>query len=264
MVNDHLSKYLHVFSYHFCAGWPGSFIECTKLIPYLTRPELYGGNARNSFHVVCPSIPGTVKSHFIKNHLSTVITGYGFSRSLRNSSFDQYRCAEIFYMLMARLGYNQYFLQGGDWGSVITTFMSTLPQSSDRILGLHLNMVPSVPPIKKGLYANIKLLMSALFPWGFYTADERKGLLGLPKKTLYETGYFHEQATRPQTLSYGLTDSPIGLLAWISEKYYQWGDCNGDLFSQFSKDELLTNFMIYWTTNTAGMQVLIRKSSMPL
>mmetsp|Transcript_3916 Transcript_3916/g.6612 ORF Transcript_3916/g.6612 Transcript_3916/m.6612 type:complete len:358 (+) Transcript_3916:79-1152(+) len=220
----------------FVHGWPGSFLECTKVIPLLTEPQLFGGDASNAFHVVCPSIPG-----------------YGFSPAPTSSSFDQQKCAEVLNTLMIDvLNYDEFYLQGGDWGSVVTSLMAALPNSSQHIKGLHLNMVPAMPPINKGIWSLFKLVGSLLFPWWYYSAEERASLLALPHRMLMETGYFHEQSTRPMTLSYGLSDSPVGLLAWIVEKYYAWSDCGDDLYTRFSKDELLTNFMIYWTTNSAG------------
>ena len=157
--------------------------------------------------------------------------------------------------------YKEYFIQGGDWGSTITTLMATLPNSADHVLGLHLNMVPAFPPLNKGLWNLVKLGTSVVLPWFFYSPMEREGLLKMPLDIMMELGYFHEQCSRPQTLAHSLSDSPVGLLAWIIEKFYQWGDCNEDLYSRFTRDELLTNFMIYWTTNSAGTYVAILISS---
>lgn len=182
-----------------------------------------------------------------------VYTGYGYSPAPPGPGFDQYRCAEVFAELMTEvLHYDSYFLQGGDWGSVVTSFMAALPGATQHIKGLHLNMVPALPPVNKGIWGLCQLVMSALFPWGFYSSLERQGLVDLPLKMFIETGYFHEQSTRPQTLAYGLSDSPVGLLAWMVEKFRVWSDCRGDVFSAFSREDILTNFMVYWTTNSAG------------
>lgn len=181
------------------------------------------------------------------------LIGYGYSSAPKHTAFDQYACAELFTTLMVEeLQYSQYFLQGGDWGSVVTSFMSTFPNSTKNVLGLHLNMAPALPPLNKGIWSVIKLATSVALPWLFYTPLEREGLLQMPYTMLMETGYFHEQSTRSQTLAVGLSDSPVGLLGWIVEKFFLWGDCQGDLYSSFTKEELLTNFMIYWTTNSAG------------
>jgi pimeloyl-ACP methyl ester carboxylesterase len=227
-------------------GWPGSFWECSKILPMLTEPQNYGGRAEDAFHVVCPSIPG-----------------FGFSRTPAARGFDQQACAELFSDIMRELGYSRYYLQGGDWGSVVASLMAALPpgEASHRrghghgtVLGLHLNMVPTPPPVGRGFIPLVKFAASMLMPWLYYTADERRDILNTPLNALRETGYFHQQSTRPVTTAYGLSDSPVGLVAWIAEKFYQWSDCRGDLFSRFTKDELLTNIMIYWTTNTAGAQ----------
>lgn len=216
-------------------GWPGSFWECHKIMPMLTEPQEFGGSREQAFHVVCPSIPG-----------------FGYSSKPTTKGFDQMSCAKLFAQLMTILGYDRYFLQGGDWGSMVATLQASLPESTKRVIGLHINMVPAPPPVKKGILAVGGLLMSVVVPWLFYSSTERQALMQVPLAALSHTGYFHQQSTQPQTLAYGLSDSPVGLLAWITEKFYMWGDCHGDLFSQFTADELLTNFMIYWTTRTAG------------
>jgi epoxide hydrolase len=217
-------------------GWPGSFWECHKILPMLTEPQNYGGKIENSYHVICPSIPG-----------------YGYSSSPSMKGFDQYECALIFSQLMDRLGYSRYYLQGGDWGSVVASLQASLPENSQKILGLHLNMVPVSFPYAIGIYPLLSSLLSLLMPSFYFTPSERQLINDLPLKALQETGYFHEQSTRPLTLSYGLSDSPVGLLAWIAEKFYVWSDCSVKPFqSVHPPDDFLTNFMIYWTTNTAG------------
>lgn len=218
-------------------GWPGSFWECSKILPLLTEPQLHGGRAEDAFHVICPSIPG-----------------YGYSSKPTREGFDQIECAKVFSSLMQELGYEEYYLQGGDWGSVITSLMASMSatQGHGTVLGLHLNMVPVAPPLFRGVGALLHLALSALLPSLYYTDLEWRDAKAAPMKALVQTGYFHEQATKPATLAYGLSDSPLGLLAWIAEKFYEWSDCGGDVFSRFSADELLTNYMIYWSTNAAG------------
>mmetsp|Transcript_10606 Transcript_10606/g.16070 ORF Transcript_10606/g.16070 Transcript_10606/m.16070 type:complete len:447 (+) Transcript_10606:56-1396(+) len=219
-------------------GWPGSFWECHKILPMLTEPENYGGSPSDAFHVVCPSIPG-----------------YGYSSRPTTDGFDQQAAAELFAQLMEVLGYKQYFLQGGDWGSVVASLQASLPESQNCVMGLHLNMLPVPPPLNKGIVTLLRLAFSAIVPWWFYTPSERVGIVNTPLHILDHSGYFHEQTTRPQTLAYGLTDSPVGLLAWIAEKFHAWSDCDGDLFSVFSMDDLLTNFMIYWSTDTSASSI---------
>ena len=154
--------------------------------------------------------------------------------------------------MISKLNYEEFYLQGGDWGSVVTSLMASLPNSQNHVLGLHLNMIPAMPPINKGFWKLANFFVSLVLPWFYYSPLERDGMLNLPWKMFMETGYFHEQSTRPMTLAYGLSDSPVGLMSWIIEKFYAWSDCNGDLFSRFTRDELLTNFMIYWMTNSGG------------
>jgi pimeloyl-ACP methyl ester carboxylesterase len=205
---------------------------------------------------VCPSIPG-----------------YGFSSKPKTKGFDQKAAADLFEALMLRLGYNLYMLQGGDWGSVVTSLMADSPNAPARVIGLHLNMVPIAAPFRKGVGGLLSTLASFVLPWWFYSAEERAGLLRMPLYTIKETGYFHEQSTRPQTLSYGLADSPVALLSWVVEKFYAWGDVDTDarrggedgadggdtaaeiLYGRFSRDELLTNIMLYWLPNKGGSSV---------
>jgi epoxide hydrolase len=242
-IDDYTVHFIHQKSSNpfakpliFLHGWPGSFWECHKILPMLTEPQNYGGKPENAFHVICPSIPG-----------------YGYSSSPKRKGFDQYNCAQIFSELMNQLNYSQYYIQGGDWGSVVGSLQASLPENSNKILGLHLNMVPVSFPFAKGIIPLISSFASLLLPWFFFTPTERQLLSELPLKGLQETGYFHEQSTRPLTLSYGLSDSPVALLAWIAEKFYVWSDCTTKNFQTVHPPEsLLTNFMIYWTTNTAG------------
>lgn len=218
-------------------GWPGSFWECSKILPLLTEPQLHGGRAEDAFHVVCPSIPG-----------------FGYSSKPTRPGFDQMECAKVFATLMHELNYVEYYLQGGDWGSVVASLQAVLPPGPARgkVLGLHLNMVPAPPPVMKGPVAVANLMLSVVLPSWYYSPQEWKDIKETPLRSLLQTGYFHQQSTKPSTTAYGLSDSPVGLMAWIVEKFYEWSDCHGDVFSRFTEDELLTNVMIYWMTNSAG------------
>ena len=198
-------------------GWPGSILEFTKIIGPLTDPARYGGDPGDAFTVVAPSLPG-----------------YGFSHTA-----DQRRpCIEDIADLFARLmtdvlGFQRFAAQGGDWGSFITARLGFA--HSEKTVGIHLNMVPLAPHPKDR--ANL--------------TDAEKAFLEESKPFLMEeTGYQWIQGTKPQTLAYGLNDSPAGLAAWIAEKFHTWSDCHGDLETRISKDELLTNIMIYWVTGT--------------
>jgi pimeloyl-ACP methyl ester carboxylesterase len=200
-------------------GWPGSIAEFTKIIGPLTDPVSHGAQAEDAFHVVCPSIPG-----------------YGFSEAPRERGWDVRRVAGAVQTLMAELGYTRYGAQGGDWGSAVTAWLGAIDE--DHVAGIHLNMVAVEPP------PGTNNAMSGLSP------DEARALLEREKFGRGEVGYRQIQSTKPQTLGYGLNDSPAGLAAWIVEKFRTWSDCGGDVESVYTKDELLTNIMIYWVTAT--------------
>jgi microsomal epoxide hydrolase len=199
-------------------GWPGSFVEFTKIVGPLTDPVAYGGRPDDGFDVVIPSIPG-----------------YAFSERPRESGYDPARMAAIEAKLMARLGYQRYGAQGGDWGAIINTELAR--NDAPHVVGLHLNMCRSAPP-----------------PGGDPTAGlsdaERARLKVRDAYQAEETGYLQIQGTKPQTLGIALNDSPVGLAAWIVEKFQRWCDCDGNPEKVFTKDELLTNIMIYWVTGT--------------
>ena len=195
-------------------GWPGTIVEFLQVIEPLTQPEKHGGSAADAFHVVCPSLPG-----------------YGLSEVTKSRGWDARRIAEAFVVLMARLGYSRYGGQGGDWGSIVTTEIALL--DPEHVAGIHLNMPLAFPD------ASIEL------------SDEEKATLAeMQQWDNDETGYQKIQGTKPQTLGFGLMDSPAGLAAWILEKFRTWSDCGGDVTSVFSKDQLLTNIMLYWVTGT--------------
>lgn len=200
-------------------GWPGSFLEMYKILPLLTDASSHGGKAEDAFNVVVPSIPG-----------------YGFSDPPKTRGFSTFSTADLFVKLMQELGYQKFGAQGGDWGASISTRMAFV--QPDKVTGLHLNYIP-------GSYHP-------------YTGPETRALSATEQQFLKdaerwleeEGGYDHVQATYPQTAAYGLNDSPAGLLAWILEKLRSWSDCNGNVESRFTKDEILTHITLYWVTQT--------------
>ncbi len=199
-------------------GWPGSICEFVRIIPMLADPAAHGGDARDSFTVIAPSLPG-----------------YGFSGHPRARAMNIQAMAEIFHKLMTEvLGWRRYAVQGGDWGSAITSRLGEMHAPS--LFGIHLNMIAVGPAEGR----NAPEL----------TPEEKAFLSDLEKFRTAETGYQWIQGTKPQTLAYGLNDSPAGLAAWIVEKFRTWSDCKGDVESRFTKDQLLTNIMIYWVTET--------------
>jgi microsomal epoxide hydrolase len=201
-------------------GWPGSVYEFHKILGPLSDPEAHGGSAADAFHVVCPSLPG-----------------YGFSDPPRTPGFDVRSAAELEAKLMARLGYTRYGAQGGDWGAFVTRWLGLL--DAEHCCGIHLNMLVALPPLGEDASAEL-------------SASEREALAQAQHFQNEETGYQAIQGTKPQTLAYGLNDSPAGLAAWIVEKFRTWSDCDGDVERRFTKDELLTNVMIYWVTQSIG------------
>lgn len=199
-------------------GWPGSIAEFLKVVGPLTNPTAHGGQAEDAFHLVLPSI-----------------AGYGFSGPTNELGWNTARVAASTKVLMARLGYERYAAQGGDWGAIITSQLGA--QDPDHVVGIHINMVAVGP-------ANSDNPMEGVLP------EEVPGLERMGAFRLHGVGYQAIQGTCPQSLAYGLTDSPAGLCGWILEKFRQWSDCNGDPFSVFTMDELCTNLMIYWATST--------------
>jgi len=197
-------------------GWPGSVVEFVKVIGPLVDPCAHGAAATDAFHVVAPSIPG-----------------FGFSGPTREAGWDVKRIAAAFAQLMDRLGYQHYGAQGGDWGSAITRQLGLL--QPDHVIGLHLNTLGTSP---SGDPEEMKLL-----------TDKEKGYLEAAQRFRQQgSGYFMIQSSRPQTLSYGLTDSPVGQLAWIAEKFAEWSDSQ----SAIDRDQMLTNVSVYWFTSTAN------------
>ena len=196
-------------------GWPGSVWEFHKVIPMLTDPARFGGDPADAFTVVAPSLPG-----------------YGFSFAPGQPRFGITEIADAFAALMQDvLGYRRFGAQGGDWGGFITSRLGVA--YPERLAGIHVNLLSlrrDLPRPKEP------------------TPEERAYLEDLGAWLRDETGYQWIQGTKPQTLAYGLTDSPAGLAAWIVEKFRAWSDCGGDVERRFTKDELLTNITLYWVT----------------
>ena len=201
-------------------GWPGSFIEFTKIIPNLINPTAHGGTADDAFHVVAISLPG-----------------FGFSGKPTERGYGPERIAGIIAKLMARLGYTRYGLQGGDWGASVSRFAAI--NDASHVIGLHSNFCLAGPP------------PGAKDPNEGVSAAELERTRA--RQAFFETerGYFLEQSTKPQTIGYGLDDSPAGLAAWIVEKFRSWTDSDGDVEKVFPREDLLAHITLYWVTQTA-------------
>ncbi|HEY3256205.1 MAG TPA: epoxide hydrolase, partial [Polyangiaceae bacterium] len=199
-------------------GWPGSVFEFHKIIPMLTDPARFGGNAADAFTVVAPSLPG-----------------YTFSFRPKQARFGVEQIADVFAELMTVLGYSRFAAQGGDWGAFVTSRLGLM--HADRLYGIHLNML--------AVRRDPTMLVNP-------TLEEKTFLDQLQHWIKEGMGYQWIQGTKPQTLAFGLTDSPAGLAAWIIEKFRAWSDCGGNLENAFTKDELLTNISLYWFTGAIG------------
>jgi len=198
-------------------GWPGSIVEFHKVIKPLIDPVSFGGKAEDAFHLVCPTLPG-----------------YGFSGKPSQTGTSVERIAELWDILMNKIGYSKYFAQGGDWGSAVTIAIGK--QNKGSCQGIHVNM-PFAPPTKEALENPSERDKIAFEGLGYYQE--------------WGSGYSKQQSTRPQTLGYGLVDSPIGQASWIIEKFYEWTDCNGHPENILNKEELIDNVMFYWLTKSA-------------
>jgi epoxide hydrolase len=199
-------------------GWPGSVIEFFKVIGPLTDPTAHGGEPQDAFHVVAPSLPG-----------------FGFSGKPAERGWNADRIARAWAELMRRLGYERYVAQGGDWGSVVTTALAR--QRPAGLAAIHLNMPLVIPdPV----------------PTEGLSAEEQRAVDAYRRFLTNGFGYFHLQATRPQTIGYALTDSPVGQAAWIYEKFHAWTDNDGDPEDALTRDEMLDTITLYWLTETAA------------
>ncbi|CAG7730774.1 unnamed protein product [Allacma fusca] len=223
-------------------GWPSSFVDHQKLIPLLTDPK---GSDVN-FEVIVPSLPG-----------------YGFSDGASKPGMEPVHMGQIMVKLMKRLGHDKFYVQGGDWGGLIgATMTAVYPQN---ILGLHSIMCGSNHP-----KANMRLMASALLPSLFMTPAESERFPSYSKIfsfILRETGYFHIQATKPDTVGTGLSHSPLGLAAYLLEKYSTWTNgagyskADGGLTSKFTLDELLDQVTVYWFTNSITTSIRLYAES---
>ena len=221
VIGDLGLHFLHVPSPHRDAlplvlthGWPGSIVEFLDVIHPLTHPA----DGHDAFHVVVPSLPG-----------------YGFSERPSRTGWSIDRTVQAWDELMRRLGYPRYGAQGGDWGAMVTTGLAQA--FPDHVVGVHVNL-PIVP------LGNIDMRDA--------TAEEQQALAVMADHQRWGRGYSEEQSTRPQTVGYGLTDSPAAQCAWIVEKFWAWTDCGGHPERTLSKEQMLDNISVYWFTATAA------------
>jgi len=208
-------------------GWPGSIVEFSKVIEPLTNPTAHGGRAEDAFHVVCPSLPG-----------------YGFSGKPAASGWNVGRIARAWETLMVRLGYDRYGAQGGDWGSAVT---AEIGRNVGHCVAIHTNFPMGSPTdeAKKNP-----------------TDEDKAAFAGLNHYRTQDNGYFKQQSTRPQTVGYGLVDSPTAQLAWIVEKFWSWTDCECLPENALHRDEMLDNVTVYWVTGTGASSARLYWESM--
>ena len=218
--------FIHVRSKHENAvpiilthGWPGSIIEFIQIIGPMVDPTAHGGKADEAFHVVIPSLPG-----------------FGFSDKPTQPGWGLPRIADAWAVIMQRLGYSRYVAQGGDWGAGVTSWMAKKRPSG--LAAIHLNLPILFPPPPP--------------PPGGYTVEEQPVLAQLGKYASDGSAYGSIQGTRPQTLGYGLADSPVGQAMWIYEKFQEWSDNKGDPAEAISVDHMLDDITLYWLTDTAA------------
>ena len=196
-------------------GWPGSIVEFHKVIEPLADPTRFGGSADDAFHVIAPSLPG-----------------FAFSGKPTEPGWGVEKIAALWTRLMDRLGYERYVAQGGDWGSAVTSALAARDPS--HCTAIHLTLVMSARPSGEPT-----------------TPEEHHALARIKHYVDWDSGYSTQQKTRPQTVGYGLHDSPVGQAAWILEKFWAWTDCDGHPENVLTRDELLDNIMLYWVTGSA-------------
>jgi epoxide hydrolase len=195
-------------------GWPGSVLEFLKVAGPLTDPPAHGGDVTDAFHLVVPSLPG-----------------YGFSDKPTAAGWGVERIADAWVELMRRLGYRRYGAAGSDWGTTISTLVGR--RDPEHVVGIHL--VPPLAPPDPATFGDL-------------TETERAALADLERTRREESGYGEQQSTRPQTLGYGLVDSPAALCSWIVEKFRAWSDCAGHPENAVTRDEMLDDVTLYWLT----------------
>jgi len=217
--------FLHVRSPHDGAlplimthGWPGSVVEFLRVVDPLTDPVAHGGKAEDAFHVVAPSLPG-----------------YGLSARPSATGWGIERIADAWAELMRRLGYGRWVAQGGDWGAFVTNMIGS--QEPEGCIGIHINM--PIAPRPKAARENP-------------TEMDKRTIERIQFYNQWDSGYAKQQSTRPQSLGYGLVDSPIGLAGWIYEKLHVWSDNGGDACAVLGRDAVLDNIMLYWLTGTGA------------
>ncbi|MEU1463003.1 epoxide hydrolase family protein [Streptomyces sp. NPDC005727] len=213
-------------------GWPGSVVEFLDVAGPLADPVAHGGDAADAFHVVVPSLPG-----------------FGLSGPTTEPGWEAGRVADAWAELMRRLGYERFGAQGGDWGAAVTRELGRA--HPDRVTGIHLNLLPGAQAATRPTEEELGALApreqeNTLRSWSRWEEWSREG-----------TGYAVLQSTRPHTVAYGLTDSPVGQLAWIVEKFREWSDSKELPEEAVDRDRLLTNVMLYWLTGTAGSSARI-------
>ncbi|RKT87209.1 epoxide hydrolase [Saccharopolyspora antimicrobica] len=201
-------------------GWPSSFVEFLDVVGPLTDPRAHGGDPADAFHVVIPTVPG-----------------FGFSGPTRAAGWDHYRVARAWKELMARLGYQRYVAQGGDWGMMVSAELCLA--DPEHVAGLHVNTLATFPPQDPAELADLSEV----------EAQRLDKLMHFGREL---SPYFNLLATRPQTVAYGLTDSPVGQLAWIAEKYWEWTGAQTAPEEVVDRDLMLANVSIFWLTGTAG------------
>lgn len=221
--------FLHIRSRHADAmplllthGWPGSVLEFRNVIGPLTDPTAHGGSAADAFHLVIPSLPG-----------------FGFSDKPEATGWNVPRIAKTWVVLMQRLGYTRWTAQGGDWGAGVTTALG------------HMR-----PPGLAGIHLSWPFVFPETMPTTL-SAEEQRAVDAVARFRADGNGYFQQQSTRPQTLAYGLADSPAGQAAWIYEKLQAWSDNQGDVEGLLGRDAILDNITLHWLTNTAASSARI-------
>ncbi|KQV78141.1 epoxide hydrolase family protein [Rhizobium sp. Root1220] len=222
-------------------GWPGSVFELLEVVGPLTDPTAHGGKAEDAFHLVLPSIPG-----------------FGFSEKPKTVGWNPLRIAGAWDMLMKRLGYNSYVSQGGDWGAIISDALGR--QAPDGLIGIHVNRIEratTFPPDAAQALRSGAPAPARLSPDEMKIFDEAKDFLsnGL--------GYAAIMNTRPETIGYGIADSPVGLAAWLYDKIADWVFIRGEPEKALSKDAILDNITLYWLTNTGPSQVPVGVTVFP-
>jgi pimeloyl-ACP methyl ester carboxylesterase len=213
-------------------GWPGSIVEFLDVIKPLTDPTAFGDAGEDAFHLIIPSLPG-----------------YGFSDHQTETGWNRERTADAWAELMTRLGYDRFAAQGGDWGASVTNHLAL--RHPARLLGIHLNLVSVGPPTDQATFTDAEKAQ---------LTEVRQAQARLAD---WESGYVHQQRTRPQTLGYGLTDSPVGQCAWILEKFKAWSDCGDDPVAGFGIDRILDNISVYWFGASATSSARLYWESQP-